>query len=1132
MAAARVFISYAHQDESFRDELVKHLRLLEREQLIEVWHDRKIVPGQDWSRAIHDNLASAGIFILLISVDFIDSDYCYGLEMEAALRAAERGDAQVVPVLVRHTAFEAAPFAKLQMLPRNCIPVADFAPHDKAWIEIASAIRGLIIDQHRPASARAEAGERSSDAPPIDDWNRLREALLARLQLLDRSDDWVDHRFTDLAAEVEADTPLSGSRWRRWFGARGRQLRRVPSLHSAIVSTTERLSLIVGDPGSGKSVAMRHLARQMLQKAGSADYAVLPIYVNLREMTGFAGEVTSQTIKASITGAICRDLEPTAAAFFERCFIWALRSGLLLILLDSFDEIPEVLGSGEPDATVTKYAEAIHSFANGMHDSRIVVSSRPYRGPGRMRWPQFRILPLSEDRRRAFIHAWFNDDAAARAVLGELLRADSLDEWIDNPLLLALLCAHRKALGALPESAHEAFESFVTRRIASRPDLLQRHRLSAPELRTATEQIAFTMNADHAVGLAPKVGDLQESMRRRGLADMVAIESVVACLVDLHLGRASLHRAPWPRVFSFSHRRVQEYFCTCFALRSPQQLDIDELLTNERWRETAVTLLQTADREHVGPILRAAHARLTEHDAEIQRSLRLPLRDLHAASPRPSAIQKLRALHGPRSFPWPPGLIHLLGILSDYRVFRGAPELEAVRRAADPCVLAPLSLGSRIDQATALQVSSAMSAAGRRCALSWAFTSDSLWLEDIAFERSRHLAQLPSVMVARIGSMLVLKQLTGELRRERTRIEAQIRRLDAQSGLLDGFHALRRLVAIDVITIGFISGSLVVGSYSAGLSSMLWIAAGAALSGFVAYACGSAGVRRRALRQWRDETPDRVQLAANALFAFGATVTRATVLLPVLLGLAVTLELPFAAMAGSGVLVALLLGHRPGVYCAAGRTLSRRGELFAGLQPVVLVAKGAQSRLGAALLIASIGSGVPLLAMYSARVFDGIQTSNSVAEPMMLVGVAAIYGAGLIGLLVFVYRRVSDRLRLRRCRRRSDLRSAVEVLGEAGKFRRDETRTRYFQWVREHQVIAATVPNERILTELLSILEHGNDPSPSAATSEVRTVAVADDFQTWFAAYANGERRRLERWRRSVDELAQLVDQLRAKLGK
>src|SRR5688572_19812716 len=144
MAAPRVFISYAHEDESFRDELVKHLRLLERDGLIDIWHDRKIRPGTDWSRAIHDNLGSAAIFILLISADFIDSDYCYGLEMEAALRAAERGTAQVVPILIRHAAFQSAPFARFQMLPRDCVPVVDWTPREKAWAAIAADIRELV----------------------------------------------------------------------------------------------------------------------------------------------------------------------------------------------------------------------------------------------------------------------------------------------------------------------------------------------------------------------------------------------------------------------------------------------------------------------------------------------------------------------------------------------------------------------------------------------------------------------------------------------------------------------------------------------------------------------------------------------------------------------------------------------------------------------------------------------------------------------------------------------------------------------------------------------------------------------------------------------------------------------------
>ena len=74
-----IFFSYSHEDEKLRDELEKHLSILKRSGLISVWHDRKIGAGDEWKGQIDDHLNSANIILLLISPDFLSSDYCYDI---------------------------------------------------------------------------------------------------------------------------------------------------------------------------------------------------------------------------------------------------------------------------------------------------------------------------------------------------------------------------------------------------------------------------------------------------------------------------------------------------------------------------------------------------------------------------------------------------------------------------------------------------------------------------------------------------------------------------------------------------------------------------------------------------------------------------------------------------------------------------------------------------------------------------------------------------------------------------------------------------------------------------------------------------------------------------------------------
>ena len=80
-----IFYSYTPADEELRNELEKHLSSQRRQGLIVTWYDRKIVPGTDWSRAIDHHLNEASIILLLVSPDFLNSDYCYNSEMQRAL---------------------------------------------------------------------------------------------------------------------------------------------------------------------------------------------------------------------------------------------------------------------------------------------------------------------------------------------------------------------------------------------------------------------------------------------------------------------------------------------------------------------------------------------------------------------------------------------------------------------------------------------------------------------------------------------------------------------------------------------------------------------------------------------------------------------------------------------------------------------------------------------------------------------------------------------------------------------------------------------------------------------------------------------------------------------------------------
>jgi internalin A len=139
--AKSIFFSYSHKDEGLRDELETHLKLLQRQQVISTWHDRKILPGREWDHEIDVRLERAAIILLLVSADFVASDYCWDEEVARAMQRHEAREAVVIPVWLRSCDLKGAPFSKLNWLPTDHKAVTAWADRDAAWTNIAARIR-------------------------------------------------------------------------------------------------------------------------------------------------------------------------------------------------------------------------------------------------------------------------------------------------------------------------------------------------------------------------------------------------------------------------------------------------------------------------------------------------------------------------------------------------------------------------------------------------------------------------------------------------------------------------------------------------------------------------------------------------------------------------------------------------------------------------------------------------------------------------------------------------------------------------------------------------------------------------------------------------------------------------------
>jgi predicted negative regulator of RcsB-dependent stress response len=147
----KIFFCYAHEDELLLNKLKSHLIPLQRQGLIDVWHDRDISAGTDWEQQIKGHLNAAQIILLLVSPDFMVSDYCYGIEMQRALERHEWGEARVIPIILRHVYWQGV-LGKLQALPTDARPIKSWSDMDEALYNVTDGIR-KVIEEITPKSS-------------------------------------------------------------------------------------------------------------------------------------------------------------------------------------------------------------------------------------------------------------------------------------------------------------------------------------------------------------------------------------------------------------------------------------------------------------------------------------------------------------------------------------------------------------------------------------------------------------------------------------------------------------------------------------------------------------------------------------------------------------------------------------------------------------------------------------------------------------------------------------------------------------------------------------------------------------------------------------------------------------------
>jgi len=448
------------------------------------------------------------------------------------------------------------------------------------------------------------------------------KVLVSDLGTIAKAENWNDQWFTDLEAEVEFEGRYYANSIDKLLNRITTGLVRLPSLMKAIEGSAEQFLMVVGSPGSGKSIALRHLAVALSERAAkSRDFSEpIPLYINLKELPPAPpGGPTANFIREFVLDNIRRGDSDTAD--YVRQHWQEFRSkGIWVFLFDSFDEIPAVLHAPSGSQTIESHATAIRQFLQGMSNCRGVLASREFKGPKGLTWHKLKLASLTLKKQRELVRNAFLSPELQELIDAHLLVRSS--RLASNPLFLSLLCRYVKDEKHIPLHDHALLLGHLKKLARRDAEYVARHfRLSPSDLIGGAENLAVLFAEDPSLSLAPTRDEIRDAYQRRGNVPQ-QLDELLSSLVYVKIGRCDVpYAAEGERRFTFSHRRFQESLYVQYLADNAATQNWAHLLLDVRWREYTVTFLQTQAEEELRPLLKEAISLLSGANPQEGRAL-------------------------------------------------------------------------------------------------------------------------------------------------------------------------------------------------------------------------------------------------------------------------------------------------------------------------------------------------------------------------------------------------------------------------------------------------------------------------------------------------------------------------------
>ena len=682
---------------------------------------------------------------------------------------------------------------------------------------------------------------------------RFAQYIEAEIRGLNVSDSWNDNKFTELDVEVEIEFQKLWFRRYKIPFISNTSIKRTNSLSKALNINNERLVLLEGEPGSGKSVALRHIVLTMAGKASKSNsiHSVIPIYINLKHLKRKDGQLVNRNfIEDFVLETLRRANDRDVEEFLDEEFNRGLKDGGWFFFFDSFDEIPEVLSSTDSDENIRLYADAIRDFLYGLNICRGIVASREYRGPRLLGWPRLRILQLTSSKKEELIKkVGLHKEVQSAIITGISLSKPEFRSVTSNPMFLSLLCDYMRDRNeiAFPEHTYSVFENYIQKRLFRDKDRIEkRFSKTIQDIRMAAEIFAFCMTNDPDIGLSPSRKRLLRAIERNNFnigQDFDIFADALEFLKLAHSESTLLDKEDKP--FTFAHRRFQEYFATSVVLQESDRVSDLDLLTNLQWRETAVVILQTQKPESTKSLLNSCYDYIlfitkdfdldlinlkekdkanSENIPRINRS-RLSYSNFKdnwnkmIAEAKESrrefreSAERLKENYFDKEFlysnlyqkmrfiAWPASLYHILGILQDG--FSGRQQIlpAKLRTLVSKILYYIFFSGTIIDKKWSLEVAGCTDENTLSELVYRGFMNSSRLLNDIAYKQISKLGMITPEISNRIHSEITIMMINGSLWQKRKDVNIHLSRIEESDKYLNVLRLMTSIPFIDIILI-------------------------------------------------------------------------------------------------------------------------------------------------------------------------------------------------------------------------------------------------------------------------------------------------------------------------------------------